>query len=33
VRIRPFHEDEARPFLPGLLSWADESLIASTAAC
>jgi len=32
VRIRPFHEDEARPFLPSLLSWADESLMTATAA-
>lgn len=32
VRIRPFHEDEARPFLPGLLNWADESLMTATVA-
>ena len=27
VRVRPFCEDEARPFLPGLVCWADESLM------
>lgn len=32
VRVRPFHKDEARPFLPGLLSWADESLMTATTA-
>ena len=24
VRVRPFHVDEARSFLPGLICWADE---------
>jgi len=33
VRVRPFHEDEARRFLPGLLRWADESLMTATTAC
>jgi starch phosphorylase len=32
VRIRPFHVDEAKPFLPGLIRWADEGMVkASTA--
>jgi starch phosphorylase len=30
VRIRPFHCDEARPFLPGLIRWAQEQ-VAKTA--
>ena len=27
VRIRPYHADEARPFLPGLIRWADEPMV------
>ena len=27
VRIRPFHPDEARPFLPGLIRWAEEQMV------
>ena len=27
VRIRPFHADEARPFLPGLIRWTEEQMV------
>jgi hypothetical protein len=30
VRVRPFHEDEARPFLPGLVCWADERVMTTS---
>jgi glycogen phosphorylase len=32
VRIRPFHPEEARRFLPGLIRWAGEETAASSAA-
>lgn len=32
VRVRPFHGDEARPFLPGLIRWADERMANARAA-
>jgi glycogen phosphorylase len=31
VRVRPFHEDEARLFLPGLVCWADERVMTTNA--
>jgi glycogen phosphorylase len=32
VRIRPFHKDEAKLFLPGLIRWADELMVEAKAA-
>jgi len=31
VRVRPFHVDEARPFLPGLIRWANELMAQASA--
>jgi len=31
VRVRPFHVDEARPFIPGLIRWADEQMAKAVA--
>ena len=32
VRVRPFHVDEARPFLPGYICWADGLMVKANAA-
>ena len=32
VRIRPFHADEAQPFLPGVIRWASEQMARTSVA-